>query len=235
MRRPAGIIFDMGDTVLRCASRDFLRGNRRHLEFAVHNPGVTPEEIQSVADELFSWIDKARDESMIEFPSQSFQRLLYEILDISFTIDAAILEREFWNAAYTYVPVEGIYDVLDILDARGIKTGVLSNSIYSGAVLTEELWKHDLARRFGFLVSSADYGIRKPHELIFKAALKKIGLDPRDVWFVGDKIEYDICGAANAGLFPVWFNGNNESAALPGDCLEVKSWHEFRERLEQLL
>ena len=234
MRGPAGIIFDLGDTVLRCVEHDFLRGNRRVLEFAVSNPGVTAEEVQALADTLFALIDRARDESMIEFPEQSFQRLLYGLLGVTFSIGPDELEREFWHAAYTYRPVEGIYDVLDALDGRGIRAGVLSNSIYSGAVLAEELEKHDLARRFRFVVSSADCGVRKPREEIFRVAVKKMGLGAADIWFAGDKIEYDIRGAANAGLHPVWFNPDGGAADLPRGCMEVRSWREFREKLELL-
>lgn len=45
--------------------------------------------------------------------------------------------------------------------------------------------------------------------------LKKLDLSPEEVWFIGDSIKYDIKGAINAGIHPVWYNrkcagGNNE-------------------------
>ncbi len=64
---------------------------------------------------------------------QSFQRLLYETLGISFNVSYSELEREFWQAAVTSTPTDGIFDVLDTLEKYRIKTGILSNSAWTGA------------------------------------------------------------------------------------------------------
>jgi putative hydrolase of the HAD superfamily len=233
MHRPSGIIFDFGDTILHLESFDSLAGNRRLLEFAEINPGLTAEDVQVIADEI-GWMDQARDESMIEFNCQSLQRLLYETLGVSFRIGYPEMEREFWHACVTYAPVVGIYDLLDVLEANGIKTGILSNTIFSSSVLKEELAKHNLAHRFSFVVTSADYGVRKPHRHIFRIAVRKMNLKPDDIWFVGDKPDYDIKGALDYGLYPVWYNWRNEEGRVDGDYLEVKDLHELREKIEQL-
>ncbi|UCB43321.1 MAG: HAD family hydrolase [Dehalococcoidales bacterium] len=124
--------------------------------------------------------------------------------------------------------------MLDLLDKHRIKTGILSNSGFTGAVLEEELAKHNLARRFSFLISSIDYLFRKPHRRLFQIAVRKMGLEPQDIWFVGDKLEYDIRGAIDYGLYPVWYNPEEKTGEIDGEYLEVRSWHEFREKIEEL-
>jgi FMN phosphatase YigB (HAD superfamily) len=232
MRRPSGIIFDLGDTVLHLESLDPLKGNRSVLAFADYNPGVTAEDATALADEMFLWIGNVRDESMLEISARSFNRLIYETLGVTFRVDYDELEKIFWDETLSYKPVDGIYDLLDTLDNHGIKAGVLSNSIYGGAILGRELEKHDLAKRFSFVISSADYGIRKPHGYIFRVAIKKMGLVPSDIWLVGDKIEYDIRGAPDASLYPVWYNWRRLKASPDGDFLEIHSMRELREEIE---
>ena len=234
MRRPAGVIFDLGDTILHQEWISMVAGSERLLEFAENVPDLTAEEIQIVADEISQEVQQIRDGSMVEFGTQSFQRFLYEHLDISFSISFQEMEREFWNAAIAYSPSEGIFDLLDTLDKHQIKTGILSNSSFTGAVLEEELAKHNLAHRFSFLISSIDYGFRKPHKRLFQVAVRKMNLEPHDIWFIGDRLEYDVRGAIDYGLYPVWYNPDEKQGKIDGEYLEVRSWHEFREKVESL-
>jgi putative hydrolase of the HAD superfamily len=233
MHRPSGVIFDFGDTVLHVESFDALAGNRRLLELAEVNPGVTAEDVQAIAGEL-DWMDRARDESMIEYDCQSLHRLLYDTLGVTFRISYAETEKEFWRASIKCVPVPGIFELLDTLESNGIKTGILSNTIFSSSVLKEELAKHNLAHRFSFVISSGDYGVRKPHRHIFRIAVKKMKLEPENIWFIGDKPDYDVRGALDAGLYPVWYNWRKEPRTLEGDYLEVRALSELKDEIERL-
>jgi HAD superfamily hydrolase (TIGR01549 family) len=234
IRCPSGIIFDFGDTVLHIESFDTLAGNRRLLEMASVNPGLTAAEVQAAFDDL-RWLERVRDETMLEFDCQTLHRLVFETLGISFPISYTETEREFWRASIKFVPVVGIYDLLDLLEANGIKTGIVSNTMFSSPVLAEELAKHDLAHRFSFVISSGDYGFRKPHAAIFRVAVKKLRLDTHSVWVVGDKLDYDIKGALDFGLFPVWLNRQGEPKTLDGDYLEVGSLGELSEKIRRLI
>lgn len=234
MRRPLGVIFDLGDTVLSLQSIDGVAGDRRLLELAENTPGLTAEDMNRAAEELGRETMRLSDESMLQYTWQGFNRLLCETLGITFGVSYAELEREFWNTALTFVPCEGIFRVLDALEEHDIRTGILSNTAMTGRVLEEELAKHNLAHRFSFVVSSADYGFRKPHSRIFQVAVKKMDLQPQDIWFVGDKLEYDIRGAIDAGLQPVWYNPNGKPNEADYECLEVRSWHEFAEKVNAL-
>jgi putative hydrolase of the HAD superfamily len=234
IRKPSGIIFDLGNTVLHEVSYNTLAGNRRLLELTENNPGVTAEDIQKLAGEVYGWMDIAREESMIEISFETFNRLFYEPLGVTFRVGYDELEREFWKAACNYVPAPAIYALLDMLQANHIKTGIISNSIFSASTLIKELEKHNLARYFQFVIASADYGIRKPHKAIFQIAVKKMGLEESDIWFVGDKPEYDIKGALDAGLYPVWYNWQDKPGTIDGDYLEIKSLDELKSEILRL-
>ncbi|MFC1900594.1 HAD family hydrolase [Chloroflexota bacterium] len=234
MRRPRGVIFDLGGTILYLESGSIIDGNRRSLEFVETETDITVEEVQATADDLSKSIFQAAEESNVQVRAQEFERLLFETLGLSLSIDYPEMEKVFWNAALRYRPNDGILDVLDILDKYQIKTGILSNSSFTGAVLLEELEKHNLAHRFSFLISTADYGIRKPDKHIFDVAIKKIGLEPEEIWFAGDKVGYDIKGAINSGLFPVLYDWRNESPVINEEHLIVNNWYEFRDKIELL-
>lgn len=235
MNKPRGIIFDLGNTVLNQEWFDPLLGNIKVLEHATNPLKLTPVEIQVFADDINRGIQKVRDEQMVEFNVQNFQRLLYASLEISLNISFQEAEREFWRASTSFTPAEGIVEVLDFLKINSIKTGILSNTSFSGYLLEEELTKHNLTRYFPFVISSADYGIRKPDPRIFNVAIKKMYLEPVDIWFVGDMLEYDVAGAVQSGLYPVWYNPKGKPKTIECDCLEVKSWREFVENLQSLL
>lgn len=234
MRKPKGVIFDLGGTILHLESGSFIEGNRRLLEFVENETDITAEEVQVTADELSKSIFHVAEESNVQVRSQEFERLLFETLGLSFSIDYPEMEKAFWNAAVKYRPNDGIVDVLDALDKYGIRTGILSNSSFTGAVLLEELEKHNLANRFYFLISTADYSIRKPDKHIFDVAIKKIGLESEEIWFAGDKVDYDVKGAINAGLFPVLYNWRNETPTIDAEHLIVNNWHVFRDKIESL-
>jgi len=234
MQRPAGVIFDLGSTVLNEETFNAAAGTERLLALADNSQQLTAEEVQLFAGELDEEIQGVRDESMLEFSIQSFQRLLYENLSMSFTISPYEMEKEFWDAAVKYSPSEGIYEVLDTLEKNHIKTGILSNSSFTGAILEEELAKHNLAHRFSFLISSIDYVFRKPHKRLFQLAVRKMDLEPQDIWFVGDRLEYDVRGAIDSGLYPVWYNSEGKPGGIDGEYLEVKNWREFQEKIEAL-
>ena len=146
----------------------------------------------------------------------------------------AEMEAAFWRGAIDYRPEEGIGEVLERMTELGVRAAVVSNSGYSGDVLIGELERHNLWRTFEFLMSSADYGVRKPHPKLLQVALRKLHLDARDVWFVGDKPRYDIVGAKTVGMTAIWYNRQRADSGGIAPDLEVRNWHEFRGKLESL-
>lgn len=64
------------------------------------------------------------------------------------------------------------------------------------------------------IVISGEVHVTKPHKEIFDLAVNKMGLDKKETYFVGDSIENDIAGAANAGWRTIWFNRREKEKTL---------------------
>jgi putative hydrolase of the HAD superfamily len=92
-----------------------------------------------------------------------------------------------------FEPVEPMYDALRDLRGRGVKLGLLSNSW--GNNYPRELW----AELFDTTVISAEVGLRKPNEAIFRHALGLIGLAAEECVFIDD-IDHNVRAAEALGM-----------------------------------
>jgi putative hydrolase of the HAD superfamily len=231
MATPKGILIDMGNTLVNEAGFDRLAGRMRILELA-HNPhGVTLDDYEAAAEELLSiWAN--RDQCQMEFPVRAFNRLVYERFGLTFDIPWGELEIEFWRTAVCMDPAPGVADALTAMRGRGLRLAVVSNSSFTENALSWELNRHGLLDNFAFVMSSADYGVRKPHPSLFRTAAAKLGCDPAETWFVGDSLECDIVGAHNAGMTPVWYNPRGLLCPLETAPVEMRHWAELLAMLD---
>ena len=101
--------------------------------------------------------------------------------------------------------------------------------------LAWQLEESGLGAYFMFVMSSADYVLRKPHPVLFQTACRKLELDPASVWYVGDKPEFDVAGAANAGLVSVLYAPADVAGSGPVPDLRVGSWNELRAAVSEAL
>ena len=103
---------------------------------------------------------------------------------------------------------------------------MISNAAITGATLLGQLEELGFKNRFEFVMSSGDYGVRKPHPLIFQTAARRLQLETEAVWYVGDSYKHDVEGALAAGMTPVWYNADS-STARRSDVRTFHRWEEF--------
>jgi len=113
------------------------------------------------------------------------------------------------------------------LRQRGIPLGVVSNSSFSTVTLQRELDRLGILGQFQFVISSAEYGVRKPDPLIFQVALARLGVPAERTWFAGDNVDYDVLGAHGAGIFPVAFRPRAPIPASVGEHAVITEWKEL--------
>ena len=227
---PAGLLFDLADTILREDSFDREAGTRRVLELARNPKGLSARDVMDLVVELEQDLLPRRGSSLLELSPGTVHRLVYEPNGVSFERSFAEVELEFWKAAARFSPTPGVRELIERLAPSGIPLGIVSNSTFTGEPLRWELEQHALLEPFRFVMSSADYVVRKPHPRIFLTAAQKLGCSPESTWFAGDSLGADVHGSRGAGMVSVWFNPNGHPIKGVGPHIDVQSWAELAEQ-----
>ncbi len=88
--------------------------------------------------------------------------------------------------------------MLDRLAGR-YRLSIISNTHYP-AVIHHNLAQIGVSGLFKQVITSIEFGRRKPHPAIFQYALAGLGIEPAAALYIGDNPVDDIAGAAGAGL-----------------------------------
>jgi putative hydrolase of the HAD superfamily len=125
-----------------------------------------------------------------------------------------VLYGEFTDPA-NYGLFDDVRDALMAVSASGATLGIVSNF---EAWLEDLLVRLDVRDAFGVRVISGYEGIEKPDPRIYRLALDRAGVAPRDAAFVGDNPEFDVDPPAALGMFPVLIDrrGRHEDFGGPG-------------------
>ena len=230
---PRAVIFDFGDTLLREGPTDFLAGAGAVLALA--RPPVRPgaAELAAALGDLMADLDPRRRSAQIEVPPAAVRCLVYEPLGLAFDCEPVELEWAFWSAATSWSPEPGVHEALAALVARGVPCAVLSNSMFSAVTVSRQLGASGVTAPFRFVMTSSEFVLRKPHRRLFQLAAARLGEDPAGIWFVGDSIDYDVAGAADAGLVPLWYAAQSPFGSCDRAAGVIRHWSEFAALLRQ--
>ena len=94
---------------------------------------------------------------------------------------------------------------LDSLRGDGRRLGIVSNSS-SEASVRRILDRAGILDAFERVVSSGTEGVAKPDPEIFRRAVRRLGVRPDEVLYVGNLLRTDAVAAAAAGLHSLWLN-----------------------------
>ena len=188
------VIFDWGGTLTRWHDIDF---HAESLALA-HAVVASDDELEVHAEALHRANQTVWGRSRDHQQSSTVADLFTEA---GLEHDPELLRhyREFWEPHTTTDP--DVVPLFTKLHVRGIKVGVLSNTIWP------RQWHEDFFRRDGVLdlidgdVYTSEIPWTKPAPDAFAAAMKAVGAsDPARCVYVGDRLYDDIWGAQNAGL-----------------------------------
>ncbi len=239
---PEMILFDYGHTLLCEPSWNPLRGEIELCKYLTKNPqNLTAEEICGFSESLFGGFHDVRWlQNGCEVSEYTLMRLKNEYLGLEYSVTLEEAEIILFNGISPGDIMPGADKMLDCLNSAGIRTAVVSNNSYSSAALAERFSRLLPNNRFEFIISSADYAVRKPNPLIFNLALRKAGLTADKVWYCGDRPDIDVEGSSAVGMFPVWYDNDMEctyrdkSAEIAPSCplLHMSEWSEMTESLK---
>jgi len=94
----------------------------------------------------------------------------------------------------------GAGEVLAALHDRGLRLGVISNTLQPAWSMDEALARRGLLHFFAARIYSSEVRVAKPHAAIFHAALNALGVVPDRAIHVGDRLVADVAGAQGAGM-----------------------------------
>ena len=189
LTKPKMVIFDAGRTLMNYKEINIRKGIEAYFPYIISNPhNYSIEEIEKQDDEIFGIFDLCR-ENRFEIPVKNKLRLLFDLLEIQLSISLDEVAKIEWEEDPVIEAVNHAAELLRWLIEKKIKTAVISNIDYSGTLLKEKLKEIFPENQFEFVIASSDYGVMKPNRYIFQAGIVKSGLEAKDIWYVGDKVE----------------------------------------------
>lgn len=191
------VLFDWGGTLTAWHDIDFHAESLALAEAVRRVPGVEPDrdahaaELHRAGATVWGW---SRDHQR----SATLEDLFAEA-GLDHDPDLLSAYYEFWEPHTLTDPQVG--PLWTELKDRGIKVGVLSNTIWPRS------WHEGWFRRDGVLglldgdVYTSEVPWTKPAPEVFAAAMAAVGVsDPARCVYVGDRLFDDIWGARNAGM-----------------------------------
>lgn len=180
------VIFDWGGTITPWHDIDALA----QWHAVVDDPDAA-QKLVTANDEV--WV-RSRDEHRSASVAEVFG-----LAGVTHTDE--MLEAYYrWWEPHTFADPDAV-DLFTALRERGIKIGVLSNTIWP-RVEHERIFERDkLTELIDGAVYTSDIPWTKPHPDAFRAALDAVGVtEPARAVFVGDRLFDDIHGAASVGM-----------------------------------
>jgi HAD superfamily hydrolase (TIGR01549 family) len=232
MEKPKAILFDFADTIFHETKLDWDKGNLWLFNNAINPNKVTFEEFNEHKERIYSDIRPKRMSSLIEHSWAAAIRLIFESLRMIVKTDTST-EIEYFKKVVEEYLAPGITNILETIENYNIRTGIVSNNTFCGKTLEKELETYGIRKYFEFVISSADYGIRKPHPFIFELARGKLGLKSNEIWFIGDNRENDYIASKNVGMIPFLYTGSTNRTE---DIIEnvIQSWDELETILKRI-
>lgn len=164
--------------------------------------------------------------------AQSLNRPLDEVTDR--------ISREIYHASekvLSRVPLyEGVQELLDELSGHGIPLGVMSDF-----PVDRKLGIIGVHTEWHCRISTEEVGYLKPNPEPFEVLSDCLGVSASETLYVGNSYEYDVVGAARAGMKTAWLNDRsrrhtpseaaNENAEAINPDFTFGSYSELREWL----
>ena len=200
-----GILFDLGYTLEKPETGDWMLTKKFYSYY--------PKEVLQALDKevLHNALRKAsfplaqdhkintREEEFIQF-TKFYYDLISNIPSLS--IDETIAKDIAQDRTYDYekyVLFDSTMETLQTLKEQGYKLGVLSDTWPS---TVDQLEYAGIAQYFDCFTYSFQYGVLKPHHLLYEDAIKKMQLSPDTLIFVDD-LPKNLIGASAYGIHPV--------------------------------
>lgn len=143
------------------------------------------------------------------------------------------MAERYWSTFLAHMcPAPGVDACMSFLKTAGLTAGIGTNM--TADYQYAKLERLGLTRYIDFMVTSEEAGVEKPDASFFDLCVKKAGCSAGECVFVGDSLDYDVLGAKQAGLYPVWLCPDPRQAEAPPGAGHVRSLRELPDLLRSL-
>jgi putative hydrolase of the HAD superfamily len=195
------VVFDWGGTLTTWRPIDIAatwHAVARAAYAASHGPAADAAAVAELAARLTDVDERMWARNRAGCESGRFADVL-AACELEATAELLAAHVELWEPLSVLDPDAA--EVLAGLRDRGVKVGLLSNTIWPRE--QHEAWfaRDGVAHLFDGAVYSSEIAWTKPHPEAFRAAMDAVGVDdPARVVFVGDRPFEDIHGAKRVGM-----------------------------------
>ena len=98
----------------------------------------------------------------------------------------------------------GAIETLSFFNENGIPLVLATNGTKERQ--REKIDRFDLEPYFKDIFIEGERGIGKPEPIVYENALSSLGQEPKNVWSVGDNLEWDVYAPMRVGMIGVWHN-----------------------------
>ena len=192
------VICDLDETLYAYAPLD-REARERVRRFACGELGITEQQY----DEAYLF---GREETKRQLGDvgASHNRLLYsqktlEYLGVNPVPLSLQMYETYWGTFLEKMTLrEGVREFLDRMHELGISVMICTD--LTAHIQHRKIEVLGIGKDISCLVTSEEAGREKPAPEIFELCLKKLGLLPEEVLFVGDSLEKDVEGPRAAGM-----------------------------------
>ncbi|MBN1580041.1 MAG: HAD family hydrolase [Anaerolineae bacterium] len=208
------VVFDMGGTLEDLYYDDAIRqeatrGLQELLTARDLDPGLDLPDLQATLLSGMKAYQGWRKESEVELPPERvWTEYIFANHDLphgrSYKWDLGLMAaaQDLTFFYETHFQVRSLRpeapELLDSLYKRGFCLAIISN-IISHRVVLHSLKQYGIEHYFNPVVTSAQFGWRKPNARIFIEAARLMNLTPAACAYVGDTVSRDVIGARRAG------------------------------------
>ena len=205
MREPRrGLLVDFGGVLTTNVFESF----RAFCE----DEGLDPEAIKGLFRGDPRAVEYVRMLERGELSEDGFAERFGELLELEPERRAGLVERMFGHIR----PDDEMVEALRRARARGVRTGLISNSMGAG-----RYDRSTFPELFDGVVISGDEGMHKPQPEIYRLGCERVGLEPADCVFVDDLRE-NCEGAEAVGMIAVLHRGAERTLPRLEELLGVE-------------
>jgi putative hydrolase of the HAD superfamily len=192
------VIFDWGGTLTPWHNVDL----REQWQVYARGYATDPDAARALGDRILRAEDAAWSKIRADGSSARLAQVLAEAgvdTDHPGHPAAQAAYEEYWEP-HTYTDPD-VLPLFEGLRTRGIKVGLLSNTIWSRGYHERVLRRDGVLRLVDGAVFTSEIDHAKPHRAAFRAAMSAVGVDdPAGCVYVGDRPFEDVHGAQRAGM-----------------------------------